>query len=257
MALGARALSEAAGAAGHPDVLTWSTVFLSAAQAGPVSVHAELLREGRSVSTGQVRLVQEGPDGPVERARLTAVLGDAPVALEPAHRAPGPPSMPPPEECVPARRDGSPLASAIALLDRLDIRVDPATAGFAMGRPTGRGVLRAWVRMADGREPDVAMLPFAVDCLMPVAFDLGVAGWAPTLELSGQVLGRPASGWLRVAMHADVVAGSFYVEDADVWDSTGRLVARSRQLAGIRVPAEGLVAPVDGPADRPADRPAG
>ncbi|QIM23252.1 thioesterase family protein [Phycicoccus sp. HDW14] len=240
MALGARALADAAAGAGHPDVLTWSTVFLSAAQPGPVEVRAELLRAGRSVSTGQVRLVQEGPDGPVERARVTAVLGDASVALEPVHRSPGPPTMPPPDACVPAQRDGSPLASAIALLDRLDLRVDPATAGFAVGRPTGRGVLRAWVRMADGREPDVAMLPFAVDCLMPVAFDLGVAGWAPTLELTGQVLGRPAPGWLQVAMHVDAVVGGFYVEEADVWDSTGRLVARSRQLAGIRVPPEGL-----------------
>jgi len=55
-----------------------------------------------------------------------------------------------------------------------------------------------------------------------------------------QVLGRPAPGWLQVAMHVDAVVGSFYVEDADVWDSAGRLVARSRQLAGIRVPPEGL-----------------
>ncbi len=245
MALGAQALAEASAPVGHPDVLTWSTVFLSAAQPGPVEVHAELLRAGRSVSTGQVRLLQEGPDGLVERARVTALLGDASVALEPVHRGLEAPAMPPPESCVPARRDGSPLAAPIALLDRLDLRVDPATAGFAVGRPTGRGVLRAWVRMADGREPDVAMLPFAVDCLMPVAFDLGVGGWAPTHELTGQVLGRPAPGWLRVAMHVDTVVGSFYVEDADVWDSTGRLVARSRQLAGIRVPAEGLAPPAD------------
>ncbi len=240
MALGARALSEGLAAVGHPDVLAWSTFFLSAARPGPVEVRAEVLRTGRSVSTGQVRLVQVGPDGPVERARLTATLGDVAVAAEPAHRAPPPPAMPPPEACAPARRDGSELAAAITILDRLDVRVDPATAGFALGRPSGRGVLRAWVRMADGREPDVTLLPFVVDCIMPVAFDLGVTGWAPTYELSGQVLGRPAPGWLQLALHADVVAGGLYVEDADVWDSTGRLVARSRQLAGIRVPDGGL-----------------
>ncbi|MGG5259727.1 thioesterase family protein [Phycicoccus avicenniae] len=243
MALGARALAETFAPAGHPDVLTWSSVFLSAAQPGPVEVRTEALRSGRTVSTGVVRMLQDGPDGPVERTRLTAVLGDASVSTEPVHRSPQPPPMPAPEQCVPARRDGGEMASAIALLDRLDLRVDPATAGFAVGRPTGRGVLRAWVRMADGREPDVTMLPFVVDCLMPVAFDLGVAGWAPTHELSGQVLGRPAAGWLQVALHVDAVAGSLYIEDADVWDSTGRLVARSRQLAGIRVPAQGLVTP--------------
>ena len=244
MALGVHALADGLVAAGHPDVLTWSTVFLTAAQPGPVEVRAELLRSGRSASTGQVRVLQDGPEGPVERARLTAVLGHLERSAEPAHRAPAPPSMPPPEGCVPARRDGE-LSGAIALLDRLDVRVDPATAGFAVGRPSGRGAIRAWVRMADGREPDVAMLPFVVDCLMPVAFDLGVVGWAPTFELTGQVLGRPAPGWLQVSLHADAVAGSLYVEDADVWDATGRLVARARQLAGIRVPEGGLAAPAD------------
>ena len=138
---------------------------------------------------------------------------------------------------LPASRDSSPQAQVIALLDRLDVRVDPATAGFAVGRPTGRGVIRAWLRMADGREPDVAMLPLAVDALMPVSFDLGVPGWAPTLELTGQVLGRPAPGWLRVELMTDTVVGGFYVEDALVWDSNGRLVARSRQFAGVRMPA--------------------
>ena len=241
MALGVRAVADGVVGAGHPDVLAWSTFFLSAAQPGPIEVRSEVLRVGRSVSTGQARLLQASGGGPVERARVTATLGDLAVTGEPAHRGPEPPRMPPPEECVPARREVGGPGEAIRLLDRLDVRVDPATAGFAVGRPTGRGALRAWVRMADGREPDVAMLPFVVDCLMPVAFDLGVAGWAPTYELSGQVLGRPAPGWLQVALHADAVAGSVYVEDADVWDSTGRLVARARQLAGIRVPPEGLV----------------
>ena len=239
MALGVRALAEGLAPQGHPDVLTWSTVFLTAAQPGPVELRAEVLRSGRTVSTGQVRLLQAGPDGPVERARLTAVLGDLARSAEPAHRGPAPPPMPDPDACAPARRDGE-LSAAIALLDRLDVRVDPATVGFATGRPSGRGVIRAWVRMADGREPDATMLPFVVDCLMPVAFDLGVLGWAPTFELTGQALGRPAAGWLQVSLHADAVAGSVYVEDADVWDSTGRLVARARQLAGIRVPEGGL-----------------
>lgn len=245
MALCARAASEAVAATGHPDVLAWSAFFLSAAQPGPARVEVDMLRTGRSVSTVAVRVVQdEGAGGAagagVERMRLTATLGDAATATEPVHLGPALPTMPSPDECLPVRRDGSPLAEPIRILDRLDVRIDPATAGFAVGRPTGRGTIRAWLRMADGREPDVALLPLAVDALMPVAFDLGALGWAPTLELSGQVLGRPAPGWLRVELRTDAVAGGFYVEDADVWDSTGRLVARARQLAGIRVPEGGV-----------------
>ncbi len=235
MALGTSAAAAGLAGAGHPDVLTWGAHFLSAAPAGPVEVHVEVLRVERTVSTAQVRVVQDGEYGPEERVRLVASFGSLDRA-EPVHRAPFAPEVPEPESCLPAERDSSPIARPIAMLDRLDVRVDPSTAGFAVGRPSQRGVIRAWLRMRDGREPDVAMLPYAVDALMPVAFDLGAPGWAPTMELTGQALGRPAPGWLLVELSTDTVVGDLLVEDACVWDSTGRLVARSRQLAGVRLP---------------------
>ncbi|MFQ6172204.1 thioesterase family protein [Oryzobacter sp. R7] len=246
MALGTRAASEVLAGARHTDPLTWGAHFLSAAVAGPVEVHVEPLRTGRSVSTVSVRVLQPGGAGKglLERVRLVGTFGDLGRA-DPVRRAPSPPSVPGPDECLPARRDAAhaergtpPVARSIVMLDRLDVRVDPATAGFAVGRPSRRGVIRAWLRMADGRKPDAAMLPYAVDALMPVSFDLGVPGWAPTLELTGQVLGRPAPGWLLVELTTDTVVGDLVVEDACVWDSTGRLVARSRQLASVRFPAE-------------------
>lgn len=236
MALGLGAVAEGLAASGHTAPLSWSAHFLSAAQAGPVEVSVEVLRTGRSVSTAQARVVQSSDAGPVERVRLVGSFGDV-ARTTTVHRAPAPPSVPDPGECLPATRDASPAAAAITMLDRLDVRVDPSTAGFAVGRPTRRGVIRAWLRMRDGREPDVTMLPYAVDALMPVSFDLGVPGWAPTLELTGQVLGDPAPGWLLVELSTDTVVGDLLVEDALVWDSTGRLVARSRQLAGIRMPS--------------------
>ena len=236
MALATHALAEGLSGHGHPDPLTWSATFLSAAQPGDVEVHVEVLRVGRSLSTAQARLIQQADGGPVERVRLLASLGDA-SRTDPVNRSPRLPELPPPEACLPATRQSSPLAERITMLDRLDVRVDPSTAGFAVGRPSRRGVIRAWLRMRDGREPDVAMLPYAVDALMPVAFDLGVPGWAPTLELTGQVVGRPAPGWLVAELTTDTVVGDLLVEDAAVWDSTGRLVARSRQLAGVRLPS--------------------
>lgn len=236
MALGASAASSGLTAVGHPDVLTWGAHFLSAAPAGPVQVRVEVLRLGRSVSTADIRVVQPGDDGRLqERVRMTATFGSLDRA-EPVHRAPAPPQVPTPDDCLPARRESSPVAGPIALLDRMDARIDPSTAGFAVGRPTGRGVIRAWLRMRDAREPDTTMLPYAVDALMPVAFDLGSPGWAPTMELTGQLLGRPAPGWLLVEMTTDTVVGDLLIEDVCVWDSAGRLVARSRQLAGVRLP---------------------
>ena len=65
----------------------------------------------------------------------------------------------------------------------------------------------------------------------PVTFDLGRPGWAPTLELTVHVRAVPAPGWLRVSHRTRNVAGGMFEEDCEVWDSAGRLVAQSRQLA--------------------------
>ena len=168
--------------------------------------------------------MQQGDDGRShERVRMTGTFGTLDRA-EPVHRAPAPPEVPGAGR-VPAGHaaTASPLAAAIAVLDRLDARIDPSTAGFAVGRPTGRGVIRAWLRMRDGREPDAAMLPYAVDALMPVSFDLGAPGWAPTMELTGQTLGRPGA---RLAAARD-----------DDRHRGGRPAGRGRLRVGLHRPA--------------------
>ncbi len=47
------------------------------------------------------------------------------------------------------------------------------------------------------------------------------------------VRAAPAPGWLRVRHATRNVAGGMLEEDAEVWDSAGRLVAQSRQLARL------------------------
>jgi hypothetical protein len=122
------------------------------------------------------------------------------------------------------------------LLHRLDLRLDPACSGWAVGKPSGRGLVQGWLRMADGREPDPLMLLLAVDALPPVTFDLGLLGWTPTLELTVHVRATPVPGWLRVAHSTRNLAGGLLEEDGEVWDSAGRLVAQSRQLARVPRP---------------------
>ena len=67
--------------------------------------------------------------------------------------------------------------------------------------------------------------------LPPVTFDLGMPGWAPTLELTAHVRAHPAPGWLKVRHATRNMAGGMFEEDCEIWDSAGRLVAQSRQLA--------------------------
>ena len=93
------------------------------------------------------------------------------------------------------------------------------------------GAIAGWFRFADGREPDPLALLTVCDVLPPVTFDLGMPGWAPTLELTVHVRAHPAPGWLKVRHATRNLAGGMFEEDCEIWDSAGRLVAQSRQLA--------------------------
>ncbi|MDO5627246.1 MAG: thioesterase family protein [Mobilicoccus sp.] len=245
MGLAAQALSQVLGSGEmpHADPYALSAHFLSAGEHGDVTVATEVIRRGRSISTGQASLRQLGRDGaPVERMRALATYGDL-ASAEQVHRTLEPPSMPGPEECVSSSsmRSGGPI-EAPPLMHRLDLRLDPSTAGWAVGKPSGRGEMLAWIRFADGREADPISLLFFLDAMPPVSFDLGIPGWAPTLEFSGHVRGRPAPGWLQMRTTSSILSGSLMEEEAVIWDLTGRVVAQSRQLCRVRLP-EGWSAP--------------
>lgn len=245
MGLAAEALRQVldSGETPHADPLALSAHFLSAGVDGPVEVTTEVLRRGRTFSTGEAVVSQAGPDGsPVERMRALATYGDLDASSQ-VHRSITPPDMPDPEHCPSAStaRDAGPMETP-PLMHRLDLRLDPATAEWALGRPSGRGEMRAWMRFADGRDADPVGLLFMLDAMPPVSFDLGIGGWAPTLEFTGHVRGRPAPGWLRMETRTRVLTGGLMEEDALLWDSTDRLVAQSRQLCSVRIP-EGWTLP--------------
>ncbi len=221
---------------GHPDPIAFSGYFLTPSTPGDAVVHTEVLRAGRTLSTGQMSVTQVDAQGrPVERMRALASFGDLDASAEVIRSAQAP-DMPPPQDCISSDEAPPSFLSEARLLQRLDLRIDPATAGWAVGRPSGRGEMRGWLRLRDGREPDPVMLLFALDALPPVAFDLGLLGWTPTLEFTGHVRGRPAPGWLQVALSSENLSAGLMEEDARIWDSTGRFVAQSRQLCGVRTP---------------------
>ena len=221
----------------HDDPLVLSAFFLSPSQPGPAVLHSELLRAGRTLTTGAVRLCQAGEDGAeVERIRALASFGDLDRQSAPLLRSAPAPDLPHPDECLSAA-DVPAFLPMAPIMERTDLRIDPATAGWATGKPSESGRMRGWIRLRDPREPDPLVCIWAVDAFPPVAFDLGLFGWVPTLELTVHLRAVPAPGWLKVSISNETVAGSLMEEDANVWDSTGRLVAQSRQLCSVRMPA--------------------
>jgi acyl-coenzyme A thioesterase PaaI-like protein len=217
---------------GHVDPVSISAYYLSASRPGPAVVTTEVLRTGRSMSTGSASLLQTDDDGgTVERIRALATYGGLAGLPDDVRTTATPPDLPPPDRCVSAADAPPSFMEQAGLLQRLDLRLDPAYVGWAVGKPSGTGRIQGWLRMADPREPDPLMLLLAVDALPPVTFDLGLLGWTPTLELTVHLRAMPAPGWLRVVASTRNLAGGFLEEDAEVWDSDDRLVAQSRQLA--------------------------
>lgn len=220
----------------HGDPFTVSAHYLTATGAGPAVIRTEAVRGGRTLSTGQASLFQYDEQGnEVERIRVLATYGDLDALPDDVRTSAEPPALPPIEQCLGPQDSPEPMPHSPAIGDRLLLKLDPATLGWALGRPSGQGVSRGWFGLADGRDPDPFSLLLAVDALPPTAFELGLSGWVPTVELTVHVRCRPAPGPLRVSITTRNLAGGFLEEDADVWDSAGRLVAQSRQLARARL----------------------
>jgi hypothetical protein len=219
----------------HPDPFTITAHYLSASASGPAVIRSEVARTGRTLSTGTAGLYQSDDNGDeVERIRVIASYGDLDTVNHDIRTSAQPPSIPPREQCFSAHDDPAGPDAGPEMGRRLDLRLDPATCGWAVGAPSGRGEMRAWFGLADGRDPDPLCLLMAVDALPPTAFELGLSGWVPTVELTVHVRARPAPGPLRVSVTTVNPAGGFLEEDVEIWDSADRLVAQSRQLARAR-----------------------
>lgn len=212
-----------------PDPITMSAYFLSPSVPGPATVEVDVRREGGSVATVAADL-RQGDD---TRITTLATYGDLGRLVDEVRTTATELDLPPLEECVSNDLAPPEVRKIAPLMDRFDMRFHPDQVGWAVGQPSGRGELSAWFRLVDGRDPDPIELLMVVDALPPVTFDLGQMGWAPTLELTVHVRARPAPGWLKLRHATRNVAGGMFEEDCEVWDSAGRLVAQSRQLARL------------------------
>ncbi|MFD0135668.1 thioesterase family protein [Streptomyces sp. NPDC059687] len=220
----------------HRDPFTVSAHYLTASRPGPAVIRTDVVRTGRTLSTGQASLFQYDDEGrEVERIRVLASYGDLDSLPDDVRTSAKPPAIPPPDRCFGPEDGPAPVSGSSAITDRLKLRLDPATLGWALGSPSGKGEMRGWFGLADGRDADPLSLLLAVDALPPTAFELGISGWVPTVELTVHVRCRPAPGPLRVSIATRNLAGGFLEEDAEVWDSADRLVAQSRQLARVRL----------------------
>ena len=226
IALAARAIHDAVG---RPP-LSVTAHYLAPGRSGPCDITVDVVRAGRRTATAVARLrtdvdviVVLGTFGDQVAGGPTVIDGAAARAaavrrVRP-HRA-----ARTRQRLRPARpRSGAPRRRRLS----------------RTARPTGTGEISGWFTFDDAppdeQQFDAFGLLQAADAFAPVCFNRSEVplAWAPTLELTVHVRGVPAPGPLRCRFRNRFMQHGLFEEDGEMWDSSGALVAQSRQLALI------------------------
>jgi acyl-CoA thioesterase len=218
-ALAARALARTVDA--PPRSLTLH--YLAPPAEGPIEVQATIERAGRTTSFVRLAFEQEG------RLVCSALAACSPwVEGQPEWDDAARPGAPAPLECEPLPHlDGMPV-----FLRNYEMRW--------LGWDTSRrpAWLGAWMRTAQERPSDHALLAAMTDALMPPAFlRLDRRPLVPTIDLTIHFRAPLPEGphpWVLGVFTSEVGGGGVCTEDGRLWSEEGRLLVESRQLAIVR-----------------------
>lgn len=229
MAIAGRAMADVVG---RPP-LTLTGHYLRPAPVGECVIDTTVIRAGRRLATVSATLSMDG------RATL-ALLGSFGQQMPggPSRRREDPVDVSGWGECA-RRTSDEPNGPFPGLMDRVDVRVQPADQGFATGAPSGIAEVSGWFALA-GEEPiDAFALLLASDAFPPPVFNSGLPiGWAPTVELTTHIRAVPAPGPLRCSFRSRFIHDGLVDEEGEIWDSADQLVCQSRQLALLPRPPE-------------------
>jgi len=209
----------------HPDPISVTTHFLRPGLADqPCEINAEIIRSGRSVTTGRATLSQDGKS----RIEIITSLGNLSEENSRIHTkiTPQQPLAPPPDLCP--QRSGEEQGIHLPLLNRMDIRIHPdqAKAGAA-----GKPIISGWIRFHDDSPINPLSSIIFADAFPPSVFGLlGTIGWVPTIELTVHVRRSPSPGWIFGQFQTDDFHQDRMIESGALWDSKGHLIVQSRQV---------------------------
>jgi acyl-CoA thioesterase len=213
----------------HVHVTAITTNYSGAPSVGGAELQTAVRRIGRSVSFVHVALVQED----VVMCEALITLGSIRDGVEVRYLDVDAPQLAPLDDCL--RRT---IVEEIKLMQVVDFRLDPSSAVWLEGGRSTKGEVRGWLRLDDGASQwDPWSLLFASDSMPPATFPLGSSGWVPTLQLTSYVHAIPSGEWLKARQWCTIITDGRVEERAELFDSTGVLVASSSQLALVRFPA--------------------
>jgi acyl-CoA thioesterase len=220
-----RAMTEAVGDKARP-ARSVTVHFIVPPEAGPVDVHTQIDRQGRSLTSTSARLVQGG------RLIATAVgaFSAGRDAIE--YSEVEMPDVPPPGDVPSHTIDGAPPHA-----EMFDWRPAVGAVPFAAG---DRAITGGWFRLREPQLADPVVLTSYADNWFPALFfrtrePVGV----PTVDFTVHFrTGLPLpdadpEDYYLMVFRAPLSHDGFVVEDGEIWSQDGRLIAQSRQLAVV------------------------
>ena len=194
---------------------------------GPVRVEAHVERVGRSLTTVSGRMLQG------ERVLALALGAFSKSRVGPTFDHAPRPEAPPPERCTPFR-------GMTPMNERYEYR-------HALGALPGSGAEQAliggWIRSAEPRVADAALIAAFTDAFPPACFAPARGpegmGPVPTVDLTIHfrrdlpLVEASADDFYLAVFRSRFAEQGFVEEDGEVWSRDGRLLAQSQQLAVI------------------------
>ena len=226
--------SEHEGINGEP--VSVSAEFLRATSLGPVLLRTDVRKVGRQTSVIAVIVEQRGRSC----VEASVVIGRVPAQRPAWVDLPVMPAEPPANALPLGEEMPGVGPSVFRLAQGCDVRLDSSVAAQVARRPVRPAPgtrdrqppprMRLWVRPRNA-EPDLYFALLAGDLNPPMPLLIGRPGWAPSVQMTAYLRGRPVPGWLRIHVESRAVGGSWFDSDATVLDASGQLVCQARQLA--------------------------
>lgn len=201
--------------------------YMARCDLGKAEVYVEEISRSVQFNRYVARLMQDG------NLKVIA-LGTFSVEREGCaldHYETGAPELAPIESCI-----VMPELSQYTLFHNLEMRLDPACAGWLQNETAEKSEQKGWVKFKEDTEYDILSLFLIADSIPPaILASQGPIAWVPTLELSTNIRNMPQTQWLKFILRTRFITCGFLEADGEIWDDAGNLISISRQIAQVKI----------------------
>lgn len=226
MALIANAMWQSSSKKGNPII---TANFITRSEPGEAEIHVERISQSNQFDRFEARLIQSGR----ERIRAFGTFGIENDTSDEKRLERGEPSVAQLADCV-----AVPEMPNYTLFSRMDVRLDPSSAGWMSGSVVDKSEMKGWIRFKEERFLDLFGALLMADSFPPaILVSHGMVAWVPTIQCSVSIRNLPRTKWLKCFFRTCFVNNGMLEEDGEMWDENGDLVGISRQYAQIRMSA--------------------